>query len=433
MVGEFKTKSDKSVHSTICHSQTTTLFCLQEPRALIRDIVAYAAVTLLSFCLLSRQPLATWQFSSLVLVYAAYVVACARARREARSCAARAKETEMRDLPGTPESHGSASVALLLGVSGKRGWDLAAAGLRSPVLALLHGTMPVPRAAADKHSAAPRFVSRRHALVLSVTSPPFFLAAFGLWDVGIIICLALWAAGTAGLAAASIRAAAAEGKRICSEAPASESLPSPPQISTSCPLVACWALALSVAWLLAVAQEAVALFQALGRAAGVSEVLLGATVMAWGQGIPDAVAALSAASAGALRSIVGESAWNARLGGAGCVKATIKLTLCPIRLAPGKTEMAVASCFGGPIFGLGMAFGLPATLRTLAPSRPSAGHAMTESLQLLYLSLGIVLLALATLLPLAYRWVFDRRGALCIGLMYLVSQGFFVAIIWGAL
>ncbi|KAK2080207.1 hypothetical protein QBZ16_000060 [Prototheca wickerhamii] len=369
---------------------------MHEPRALIRDIVAYAAVALLSFCLLSRQPVATWQFSSLVLVYAAYVVACARARHEARPCAARAKETEMRDLPGTPESRGSASVALLLGVSGKRGWDLAAAGLRSPVLALLHGTMPVPRAAADKDSAAPRFVSRRHALVLSVTSPPFFLAAFGLWDAGIIICLALWAAGTACLAAASIRAAAAEGKRTCSEASGRESGSPQPLISTSGPLVACWALTLSVAWLLAVAQEAVALFQAIGRAAGVSEVLLGATVMAWGQGIPDAVAALSAASAG-------------------------------------KTEMAVASCFGGPIFGLGMAFGLPATLRTLAPSRPSAGHAMTESLQLLYLSLGLVLLALATLLPLAYRWVFDRRGALCIGLMYLVSQCLFVAVIWGAL
>lgn len=338
----------------------------------------------------------------------------------------------MRDLPGTPESRGSASVAQLLGVSGKRGWDLAAAGLRSPVLALLHGTMPVPRAAADKDSAAPRFVSRRHALVLSVTSPPFFLAAFGLWDAGIIICLALWAAGTACLAAASIRAAAAEGKRTCSEASGRESGSPQPLISTSGPLVACWALTLSVAWLLAVAQEAVALFQAIGRAAGVSEVLLGATVMAWGQGIPDAVAALSAASAGALRPIVGEKVGDAKSGAAFFAQITTPVTL-PIYSAPGKTEMAVASCFGGPIFGLGMAFGLPATLRTLAPSRPSAGHAMTESLQLLYLSLGLVLLALATLLPLAYRWVFDRRGALCIGLMYLVSQCLFVAVIWGAL
>lgn len=42
-----------------------------------------------------------------------------------------------------------------------------------------------------------------------------------------------------------------------------------------------------------------ALLQAVGRAVSLPEDLLGATVLAWGQGIPDLVAAVSVAQSGA--------------------------------------------------------------------------------------------------------------------------------------
>lgn len=76
-------------------------------------------------------------------------------------------------------------------------------------------------------------------------------------------------------------------------------------------LFAVLAIAQSVLWMALLADEVVALFQTLGRIFSVPQDLLGATILAWGETLPDLIATLAVARAG-------------------------------------QGTMAIASCFGGP-------------------------------------------------------------------------------------
>ena len=55
----------------------------------------------------------------------------------------------------------------------------------------------------------------------------------------------------------------------------------------------------SAVWLSQIADEVVALFQAIGNIFSVADDLLGATVLAWGETVPDLMAMVAVARAGA--------------------------------------------------------------------------------------------------------------------------------------
>ena len=55
----------------------------------------------------------------------------------------------------------------------------------------------------------------------------------------------------------------------------------------------------SAVWLSQIADEVVALFQAIGNIFSVADDLLGATVLAWGETVPDLMAMIAVARAGA--------------------------------------------------------------------------------------------------------------------------------------
>lgn len=54
----------------------------------------------------------------------------------------------------------------------------------------------------------------------------------------------------------------------------------------------------SVVWLSQIADEVVALFQAIGNIFSVADDLLGATVLAWGETVPDVMAMIAVSRAG---------------------------------------------------------------------------------------------------------------------------------------
>lgn len=85
--------------------------------------------------------------------------------------------------------------------------------------------------------------------------------------------------------------------------------------------------------------------------------------------------------------------------------------------------MALSACFGGPIFALGMAFGLPTLLMGWFKQEPTQ-YKMSDALKMLYFALALLLTFMAVAIPCAYRWTFDRRGALSMAFMYIASHVF---------
>jgi sodium/potassium/calcium exchanger 6 len=125
------------------------------------------------------------------------------------------------------------------------------------------------------------------------------------------------------------------------------------------------ALAASVAWLDVAADELVALVEAAGRAWNVRRDVLGATALAWGETVPDLVAVVSLAR-----------------GGQG--------------------TMAVAACFGGPVFNLLVSMGAPILFAGVAHG--PMPFVMTSGVVALVVATVAILVALLATVPARLGW-----------------------------
>ncbi|PRW44495.1 Zn-finger CCCH type isoform A [Chlorella sorokiniana] len=147
-------------------------------------------------------------------------------------------------------------------------------------------------------------------------------------------------------------------------------------------------------WMSLAADELVALFQAIGRicdAIGricdISQDLLGATVLAWGEAVPELAATLSLAR-------------------------------------QGQGTMALAAVFGGPVFNVLVAWSAP-TLYAALRHGPMSYQLSPGVGILVAFTLGVLCLQLAAF-PLL-SWRLDRRAAAAVLALFVLAQAFFLS------
>jgi len=129
----------------------------------------------------------------------------------------------------------------------------------------------------------------------------------------------------------------------------------------------------SVLWMNTAASEVVSLLSAIGKVSGVSEALLGATVLAWGNSVGDFVS----------NTVVARE---------------------------GNPNMAIAACFAGPLMNLlvGTSFGL---LLHIARYGPVTGYIMPNELVLLCGGLLFALGYAIIIIPFMHKWRVGKSAA----------------------
>lgn len=160
-----------------------------------------------------------------------------------------------------------------------------------------------------------------------------------------------------------------------------------PQRPRRTPLFALLAFVQSIVWLNSTADEVVALFEAVGRIWNIRRDVLGATVLAWGETVPDLVAVVSLAKAG-------------------------------------QGTMAIAACFGGPVFNLLISMGGPIVYVT-AKNGPVL-YQMTSGVVLLVAATVGVLGSLVVVVPRRFGWRLPRTLGLALLGFYAFSQAAFL-------
>jgi sodium/potassium/calcium exchanger 6 len=140
-------------------------------------------------------------------------------------------------------------------------------------------------------------------------------------------------------------------------------------------------------WMSLAADELVALFQAIGRICDISQDLLGATVLAWGEAVPELAATLSLAR-------------------------------------QGQGTMALAAVFGGPVFNVLVAWSAP-TLYAALRHGPMSYQLSPGVGILVAFTLGVLCLQLAAF-PLL-SWRLDRRAAAAVLALFVLAQAFFLS------
>ncbi|KAI7842959.1 hypothetical protein COHA_003464 [Chlorella ohadii] len=140
-------------------------------------------------------------------------------------------------------------------------------------------------------------------------------------------------------------------------------------------------------WMSLAADELVALFQAIGRICDISQDLLGATVLAWGEAVPELAATLSLAR-------------------------------------QGQGTMALAAIYGGPVFNVLVAWSGP-TLYAALRHGPMTYQLSPGVGILVAFTLGVLCLQLAAI-PLL-SWRLDRRAAAAVLALFVLAQAFFLS------
>lgn len=154
-----------------------------------------------------------------------------------------------------------------------------------------------------------------------------------------------------------------------------------------CVLLALLAFLQSIVWLNSTADEVVSLFESMGRIWNIRRDILGATVLAWGETVPDLVAVVTLAKTG-------------------------------------QGTMAIAACFGGPVFNLLISMGGPIIFA--AGKNGPIDYEMTSGVLILVVWTVGVLLFLVTVVPLRCGWKLPNViGLLLLGL-YAASQAIFL-------
>ena len=155
------------------------------------------------------------------------------------------------------------------------------------------------------------------------------------------------------------------------------------------------AFVISVTWMDGTAGELVALLTALGKIHGVSETLLGATVLAWGNSVGDIVADVTVAK-------------------------------------EGHPAMAIAACFAGPLFNLLMGLSAGLAIATEEHGAITGIHLENELVVLAgALLVSLSFQAIAT--PLMHKWRYSRGMAIASLSYYLVFSVVYALISVGVL
>ena len=138
-----------------------------------------------------------------------------------------------------------------------------------------------------------------------------------------------------------------------------------------------------ILWLNATAAELVAIFETIGRIWNVRRDILGATVLAWGETVPDLVAVMSLSKAG-------------------------------------HGTMAIAACFGGPVWNLLVSMGAP--ILVVGVKSGSIDYQTTSGVVVLVVATVVVVVALLIAVPLRYNWKLTRELGWALIAFYAVSQ-----------
>ena len=155
------------------------------------------------------------------------------------------------------------------------------------------------------------------------------------------------------------------------------------------------AFVVSVTWMDGTAGELVSLLTALGKIHGVSETLLGATVLAWGNSVGDIVADVTVAK-------------------------------------EGHPAMAIAACFAGPLFNLLMGLSAGLAIATEEHGAITGIHLENELVVLAgALLVSLSFQAIAT--PLMHKWRYSRGMAIASLSYYLVFSVVYALISTGVL
>ena len=200
-------------------------------------------------------------------------------------------------------------------------------------------------------------VPRRHAAALPIAAPLFMLFATGMFPERI-----RWVGVGYGLGVSLVCAFI-----VAHAWPHIGDTRSMRALLTAC------AFFQSILWMNTTASELVSLLGAVGKVSGVSEALLGATVLAWGNSVGDFVS----------NTVVSRE---------------------------GNPNMAVAACFAGPLMNLlvGTSFGL---LLHIAQFGPVTGYVMPNELILLGGALMFALSFALFVIPFAFKWRVSRKPA----------------------
>jgi sodium/potassium/calcium exchanger 6 len=244
--------------------------------------------------------------------------------------------------------------------------SVLSAAAEAPVLTVLRATMP-------DLGADPRRQSRLLTSLLPVTAPLFFIAVERFLPTVVTPAGAVYGAVCGSIGAVSLYCAwpVLTGP----DAPARA-------VKIMDTVLTALAFVQSVTWMDATAGELVALLAAVGKVSGVSETLLGATVLAWGNSVGDLVANSTVAR-------------------------------------EGRPAMAIAACFAGPLFNLLMGLSMGLVAATAVHGTISGLHLQNE---LVVLSVCLVCSLLHALLavPLLHDWRVSRGMAVCMLGFYVV-------------
>ncbi|KAG7385320.1 sodium/calcium exchanger protein [Phytophthora pseudosyringae] len=154
----------------------------------------------------------------------------------------------------------------------------------------------------------------------------------------------------------------------------------PPEGWQLAPLI-CLAFVMSVIWIMNIANEVLAVLETLGELFGISNSVLGVSVLAWGNSIGDLVSNMAIAR-------------------------------------DGFPTMAFAGCFAGPMFNLLVGIGLSLTIAIISRGPLSMG----EPSPLVYLGFGYLLLSLLLNIGIASSDGFRYRPRLCYTLLSLYAS-----------
>jgi len=225
----------------------------------------------------------------------------------------------------------------------------AAKQMEIPLVATLRLTMP--------ELGRTESLARRHVVVLPITAPLFMLLATGMLPGHI-----RWVGVLYGLAVSAVCAFI-----LAHSWPHIGERRSVQALLTTC------AFFQSILWMNTTASELVSLLSAVGKVSGVSEALLGATVLAWGNSVGDFIS----------NTVVSRE---------------------------GNPNMAIAACFAGPMMNLlvGTSFGL---LLHIAAHGPVTGYVMPNELILLGGALMVSVFYACVVIPIAHRWEITKKPA----------------------
>lgn len=269
----------------------------------------------------------------------------------------------------------------------RKGWRLWFSYATAPLILCMHATMPAVTSGV---------YTRIYGVVVSIVAPFFFLVSLylGPQELGAASFLVFWCLGAAGLFAlihlAVLPGAPPQGIPTLQSprhlhGPGLNVIKQSSSIWTVRPRrnvpCACIALVGSIVWMNSAADEVVALFQAIGRIWDIGQGLLGATALSWGQTVPDLVAVISLAKAG-------------------------------------QGTMAIAACFGGPVFNLLASMGGPILYAAARSSAPLEYTLDAGTLLLAGATVGVLIFLLVAV-PFCCGWKLPRMVGVIVLLFYV--------------